>query len=98
MRGSNQVSVVESGNAAFINSGSLNTLIFESGNVYKTYGRKPDIKVKHVGERQAPDFEHCDEYHFQKAYTYIGHVQIIKEKRSLRLDRNERHSSDENES
>ncbi len=55
MRGSNQVSVVESGNAAFINSGSLNTLIFESGNVYKTYGRKPDIKVKHVGERHSSD-------------------------------------------
>lgn len=88
MRDSNQMSIVESGNAAFINTGSLNTLIFESGNVYTTYGRKTDIKVKHVGERQAPDFEHCDEYHFQKCYTYIGHVKIVKEKRSLRLEQN----------
>jgi hypothetical protein len=86
MREANQVSVIELGNAAFFNSGSINTLIFESGAVYKKYGLNSDVKVKRVGDGRATDFDHCDEYYFQKIYTYIGHVKIVKEKRSLRLE------------
>ena len=79
------MSVIETGNAALVNSRKLDTVIFESGNVYRLYGRKNEHKVKLIGERKSPDFEHWDEHHFQRQYSYLGEIKIIKVKRTLKI-------------
>lgn len=79
------MSIVEIGNAAIINNKNPDTVVFESGNVYKLYGKKTENKVKRVGEQDAPDFEHWDEYHFQHRYSYLGEVKVVRIKRTLKL-------------
>lgn len=80
--------VIESGNAAFVNPRKQDTVIFESGNIYQLYGRKNEHKVKRVGEGKIPDFDHWDDYHFQRQYKYLGFASIIKVKRTLKLQVN----------
>lgn len=82
------MSVVESGNAAIINARNPDTVVFESGNVYKLYGKKKENKVKRFGEEDATDFEHWDEYHFQRRYNYLGLVRVVRVKRTLMLQFN----------
>ena len=78
-------SIIETGNAAIVNTRKQNTVIFESGNVYRLYGRKSEQKVKLIGESKSPDFEHWDEHHFQRQYSYVGIAKIVKVKRTLKI-------------
>lgn len=80
-----ELQVVEKGNAAVIFSKDSKSIIFESGNIYRKYGKPGESKVKLIGNGKAPDFEHCYEAHFQRCYQYIGEVNIVKEKRTLKL-------------
>lgn len=82
------VSIVESGNAAMINTRNPDTVVFESGHVYKIYGKKNENKVKRIGDQDAPDFKHWDEYHFQRRYNYLGVVSVVRVKRTLKLQIN----------
>ncbi|GLQ31435.1 hypothetical protein [Litoribrevibacter albus] len=82
------MSIVERGNAAIVNARNPDTVVFESGNVYKLYGKKTENKVKRVGEQDAPDFEHWDDYHFQRRYSYLGEVKVVRVKRTLKLQFN----------
>lgn len=82
------MSIVENGNAAMLNSKNGNTIVFESGNAYRLYGRTKENKVKHIGECSAPNFDQWDEYHFQKQYSYLGVVKIVKVKRTLKIQIN----------
>lgn len=80
--------VIESGSAAILNSRKLDTIVFESGNMYRLYGRKKESKLKLIAEGgNVPDFEHWDEYHFQRQYHYLGgDIRVVKEKRTLKLE------------
>ncbi|MCG8609720.1 MAG: hypothetical protein MI864_04210 [Pseudomonadales bacterium] len=82
------MSVVESGNAAMINSKNPDIVVFESGHVYKIYGKKNENKVKRIGDQDAPDFEHWDEYHFQQRYSYLRFVKVVRIKQTSKLQIN----------
>lgn len=75
--------VIERGNAAVVFGKDTKTIIFESGNIYRRYGKLSDSKVKLIGNGKAPDFDEAGDPHFQRRYQYIGEVYIIKQKRSL---------------
>ena len=76
--------IIEQGSAAFFNRRE-DEVIFESGHVYRKYGRKSENKVKLCGTQIAPDFDKFDEYYFQRHFTYIGEAKIVKIKRTLKL-------------
>lgn len=77
--------IIEKGNAAVIFSKNSKSIILESGNIYQQYGKPADKKVKLIGSGKAPDFMQCDEAYFQKRYKYLGEVNIIKDKRTLKI-------------
>jgi hypothetical protein len=79
------MSIVETGNAAIVNTRNQDTVIFESGNVYRLYGRKSEQKVKLIGASKVPDFDHWDEHHFQRQYNYVGVAKVVKIKRTLKI-------------
>lgn len=80
-----ETSIIETGNAAIVNTRKQDTVIFESGNVYRLYGRKSEQKVKLIGESKSPDFDHWDEHHFQRHYSYVGVAKVVKIKRTLKI-------------
>ena len=80
-----EATIVEKGNAALIFSKDSKTIILESGNMYRKYGKSSEGKVKLIGSGRAPDFEQSDNAHFQKCYQYLGEVNVVKEKRTLRI-------------
>ncbi|PCJ88313.1 MAG: hypothetical protein COA54_03345 [Thiotrichaceae bacterium] len=80
-----EMSIVETGDAAIVNTRKKDTIIFESGNVYRLYGRKSEQKVKLIGESKSPDFNHWDEHHFQRHYSYVGVAKVVKIKRTLKI-------------
>jgi len=80
-----EVSIIETGNAAIVNTRKQDTVIFESGNIYRLYGRKSEQKVKLIGESKSPDFNHWDEHHFQRHYCYVGVAKVVKIKRTLKI-------------
>ena len=86
MENQNQT-VIESGNAAIVNSKKSDTIIYESGQVFQLYGTKKEQKVRAVGTRKPPNFEHWDQFYFSRKYNYLGDPQIIKVKRTLKLIR-----------
>lgn len=81
-------SVIELGNAAILNNRKSDTVVFESGCMYRIYGRKNENKLKLIGQCSPPDFEQWDEYHFQRQYQYLGQAKVVKIKRTLKLELN----------